>query len=440
MSSNDALARLSAALRIKTVSQLPGPDADYKAFDEYIAFIGKEFPVFSKTCELERVNGHSLLYRWPGKDKKLDPILFMAHYDVVPASDEGWKYPSFSGELAEGRVWGRGALDIKSQMTAHFEAVQTLAGEGFTPERDIWFAYGFDEEIGGASGAVKSAERFKKKGIKFAGVLDEGGIVVSGAIKNVKSPVALVGLGEKGHVDFTVTAKGAGGHSSMPPTTTAIGVLSEFIRRVEKNPMPAKLTATVLSSLKAMSVEMGTAVKLATGNTAIFGGLLAKILGGTPETNAMVRTTFAATMIQGGTAANVLPATAAANINVRLLTGDSSSDALKHLQKLGEGLDVEVGMGPAAEASPISPASGEFYGKLIENVKSFFPNAILASYLVMGGTDSRHFYGVSENVYRFTPLSVGNDEKNTMHNINESVSADGYLKMIDFFASFIRKF
>ncbi|MDR2751305.1 MAG: M20/M25/M40 family metallo-hydrolase, partial [Clostridiales bacterium] len=326
MSSNDALGRLSAALRIKTVSQLPGPDADYTAFDEYIAFIGKEFPVFTKTCELERVNGHSLLYRWPGKNPKLEPILFMAHYDVVPADDaDGWKHPAFSGEQAEGRIWGRGALDIKSQMTAHFEAAQTLVGEGFTPERDIWFAYGFDEEIGGASGAVKSAEHFKKKGIKFAGVLDEGGIVVSGAIKNVKSPVALVGLGEKGHVDFTVTARGAGGHSSMPPATTAIGVLSEYIRRVEKNPMPARLTETVLSSLKAMSVEMGTAVQLATGSPALFGGLLTKILGGTPETNAMVRTTFAATMIQGGTAANVLPATAAANINVRLLTGDSSS-------------------------------------------------------------------------------------------------------------------
>jgi carboxypeptidase PM20D1 len=204
--------------------------------------------------------------------------------------------------------------------------------------------------------------------------------------------------------------------------------------------MPAKLTDTVLSSLKAMSVEMGTAVKLAAGNPGIFGGLLAKILGGTPETNAMVRTTFAATMIQGGTAANVLPGSACANINSRLLTGDSSSDVLKHLKKLGEGLAVEVSSGPAAEASPISPSSGEFYDKLIENVKGFFPGAILAPYLVMGGTDSRHFYGVSQNVYRFTPLSVGNDEKNTMHNINESISVDGYLKMIDFFKSFIRRF
>jgi carboxypeptidase PM20D1 len=433
-----ALNRLSLALKIKTVSQLPG-FYDYAALDEYIEYIRNAFPIFSEACELTRVNRYSLNYRWKGKDSAKDPILFMAHYDVVPANDEdGWKYPAFSGEIAEGKVWGRGALDIKSQMTAHFEAVEALSRDGFSPERDIWFSYGFDEEIGGGDGALKAAEHFQSKGIRFAGVIDEGGVVITGAIKGVRSPVALIGVGEKGHVDFKATAHGSGGHSSMPPKSTAIGRIAEFIRRVEKNPMPARLTDTVLKMLRAVSAEMGGAVNAAVKAPKGLRGLVAKVLSGSPETNAMVRTTFAATMIEGGSAPNVLPLTATVNINSRLLTGDSSKAVLEYLKRLAKGLSIDVEMGECAEASPISPDSGEFYGKIEAAAKSLFPEAILAPYLVMGGTDSRHFYKVSQNVYRFTPVSLTNDEKNTMHNINESISVKNYEKMIQFFITLIK--
>jgi carboxypeptidase PM20D1 len=441
MANNKAIERFSGAIQIRTVSADDYSQTDFAPFGEFFAYIKQAFPLFFGKAEAEVINTYGLLFRIKGKDPALKPILLLAHYDVVPAGDEnGWKYPPFSGKIADGKVWGRGTLDIKSQLTAHLEAAEALIESGFTPECDLYFAYGHDEEVGGQQGAAKIALHLKEKGLRFAGVLDEGGLVVSGGIKGVKSPTALLGVAEKGRTDYIITVKGGGGHASMPPRHTALGQIAEIIRRIEENPLPAKLTTPVLTMLQSVSGEMGAAVKFAAHRPKLFGGLLKRVLAKAPETNAMIRTTFAVTQAEGSGAPNVLPNTARCVVDARLLQGDTKESVRAHLKKLCGDIPAEIETAYSSDATPESPASGDFYIKITESAGEIYPGAIITPYLVCGGTDARNYSLVCENIYRFTPAHLTNAEKDTMHNFNEAIGVDTYINMINFYKNFLRRF
>ncbi|MDR1559711.1 MAG: M20/M25/M40 family metallo-hydrolase [Clostridiales bacterium] len=435
--SDEAIRRLSRAIQIQTVSEARYEETDFKPFDEYITFLTEAYPLFFSTCEFTRISDYALLFCWKGKSAE-NPILLMAHYDVVPATESDWKYPAFSGELAEGTVWGRGTLDIKSQMLAHIEAAEALIGNGYVPKNDVWFAYGHDEEVGGGHGAKQIVAYLEKRGIRFSGVLDEGGIVLNGALKGVKPPVALVGVGEKGRTDYVITVKGKGGHASMPPKSTALGQLCEVIRRIEKNPLPARITSPVAQMLEKLAPEMGAATLFAVKNRGILGKVLTSTLSKSPETNAMIRTTFAATMAKGASASNILPSEATAIIDTRLLPGDTADSVEAHFRKLAGDIPVEITRAYQSEASNISPTSGTFYQRIEALAERFFPGAVVSPYLVLGGTDSRNYERVSDYIYRFTPLLVTNEEKNTVHNSNERISVENYTRMIEFFKELIK--
>ncbi|GHV07009.1 peptidase M20 [Clostridia bacterium] len=432
----DVIARLSRAIQIPTLSAPRYEDTDFAPFDEFLSFLAEAFPLFHATCELERVNTYALLYRWRGKDSSRVPILFTAHYDVVPAGND-WTHPAFSGALADGRVWGRGTLDIKSQLTAHMEAAEALMRQGFAPEGDVYFAYGHDEEVGGAQGAEKIVEILTRRGIRLGGVLDEGGMVVTGAIAGVKSPVALIGVAEKASNQYEITVKGNGGHSSTPPKTTALGQVAEIIRRIENNPLPARLTPPVLAMFKNISPEMGGVTEFVVKHSGIFSGVLKNTLSKSPVTNAMIRTTFAATQAKASDAVNVLPLSASVTVNVRLLSGDTVDAVTEHFKKLAAEIPVSIRVWPGEEATAISPHSGDFYERIAKHTKELYPGAIVTPYLMLGGADARKYSDICENIYRFTPISVTNAEKDTIHNRDENISVENYTRMITFFEAIL---
>lgn len=441
----EVLARLTRAITFPTVCTQEYNGTDFAPFEGFIAFLAEAYPLFHKTCSLDRVNGYALVYRWKGADPSLQPMMFTAHYDVVPVetgTEAAWKYPPFSGAAVEGRIWGRGTLDIKSQITAHMEAVETLILRGFTPKRDFYFVYGQDEETGGRNGAYKTADYFAEKGIRFEGVLDEGGFVVSGVIRGVASPLALIGVAEKGFCNYELTLEGEGGHSSMPPAHTALGNAARLIAAIESHPLPARLTAPALLLLRNIAGEMGFVTRMAVANIRLFKPLILKALSAGPATNAMVRTTFAATMARAGDAANVLPRKAQVVINVRLLPGDSVAGVETYFKEIAAKLKFPLAIRTSAGAEPsqVSPADGTVYRRLITLIGEIFPGVIASPYLVMGGTDARKYYKVCDHVYRFTPMLVTNEEKDTAHNTNESVTAANYGRMIHFFARFIEGF
>jgi carboxypeptidase PM20D1 len=322
---------------------------------------------------------------------------------------------------------------------ALMEAAEKLIKENFTPENDIYFAFGHDEEVGGTQGAKKISEYFEENNIKLDAVYDEGGLVISGAVSGVSSPIALVGTAEKGYCDVELSISAYGGHSSTPPKETALGIISKIINSIEKNPMAASLSSPVKEMLSNICHEMGFAVKMAVANLWLFKPVLFKLFSGSTSTNAMVRTTIVPTVINAGEAANVIPQNAKCIFNIRLIPGDSGSDVLNHIKNLSKRYNALLTLLTIEESSKISPTNTEGYNKLISSIKKFYPNAIPTPYLVMGGTDARKYYNVCDNIYRFTPIWITDEEKDTMHSHNESISVENYLRMIDFFEIMFKK-
>jgi len=214
---------LTEAITCRTVV-LDDGTYDTGAFDALGAMLAKRYPRLHDELQRETFNGHGLLYTWAGTDPLLDPIVLMAHQDVVPVeegTEEDWVASPFDGSVVDGKVYGRGALDCKGPLIAVFEAIEYLLERDVTPGRSVLVVSGHDEEIGGDSGAL-IAEKLRMRDVRPWFVVDEGGAVADGLLPAVKAPIALVGIAEKGFMNVRLTARGQGGHSSMPPAGTAI--------------------------------------------------------------------------------------------------------------------------------------------------------------------------------------------------------------------------
>ena len=233
---DEIVTRLSEAIQFKTISFESGTESNTDPFRDFHAFLAKSFPRVHAQLTREVVNDYSLLYTWKGKDDRLKPILLMAHIDVVPVdpdSEKLWTHAPFSGKVADGYVWGRGTMDDKVSVLGILEAVEKLLADGFQPQCTVYLAFGHDEEIGGQQGAAKIAALLSQRNVQPEFVLDEGSAITDGIIPGVAAPVAMIGIGEKGDLSLQLTVTSPGGHSSLPPSESAIGILSRAIDKVE---------------------------------------------------------------------------------------------------------------------------------------------------------------------------------------------------------------
>jgi carboxypeptidase PM20D1 len=250
---NEAAERLSHAIQFKTISHSDETQFDKAAFIDFQNYIEQAFPLVHAQLTKEIINQYSLLYTWKGQDENLKPMLLMGHLDVVPVeagTDKEWQYPPFEGRIADGYIWGRGAMDDKSSMLGILEAVEILLEEEFKPQRTIYLAFGHDEEIGGHTGAAEIAALLQSRGIELEYVLDEGLAIGEDFVPFLSRPVALVGIAEKGYVHVELSVESKGGHSSVPPSHTTIGILSAAIYKLERNPFPLELTEPIAQMLE----------------------------------------------------------------------------------------------------------------------------------------------------------------------------------------------
>ncbi|MGD8698480.1 MAG: M20/M25/M40 family metallo-hydrolase, partial [Gemmatimonadales bacterium] len=250
--------RLAGALRFETISHQDSAAFPAEEFLRFHTHLEESFPRLHAALTREVVGGYSLLYRWDGRDPSLRPLLFMAHMDVVPVepgTESEWTHPAFAGRIADGYVWGRGALDDKGTLVTQLEAIEMLLEGNFQPQRTIYLAFGHDEEVGGMRGAAAIAALLKQRGIELEFVLDEGGIVTD-AVTAVEAPVALVGVAEKGFVSLQLSVRTEGGHSSMPPPKTAVGILASAVHRLESHQMPAAIRGATAAMFDYLGPEM----------------------------------------------------------------------------------------------------------------------------------------------------------------------------------------
>ena len=421
---------LSRMIRCETISVRESGPAE--KFARYRAELEQLFPLVHERLERTLI-GDAMLFKWRGTDPARGAVVLMAHSDVVPAAGE-WDHPPFAGEIADGCVWGRGAMDTKGSLCALFNAVEELLAEGFTPPCDVYLASSNNEEIMG-DGAPNTVTWLTDHGVKLDLVLDEGGAVIEAPMPGLNGKYAMLGVLEKGYADVRFTAVSAGGHSSTPPKGTPLARLAAFVNRVEtRPPFPVKITPPVKAMFAAMAPDMAFPFRLLFGNLWLFGPLLKRVIPKVSgQAGALLHTTCAFTMAQGSDAPNVIPTEASVTANLRFMVHQGREASLQALEKLANKYGLRMEVLYACDCSPVVDVHSAGYADIRQCVREVFPEAGIAPYVMLGGTDAKHYAKVCDCALRFAPTVLTPQQLASMHARNENLSVDALARAVAFY-------
>lgn len=427
---------LSKMISIPTVSVRGSTDRT--KIDEFHTLLEEIYPNIHTKLEKIDIDG-ALLFKWKGRNCDRKPILLMSHQDVVEASGE-WKYPPFSGEIADGKIWGRGTIDTKGALCAILESVEFLLSTGFEPSCDIYVASSNNEEITG-DGAIKTVEYLYNKGIKLDLVMDEGGSVMGGMLGSDASS-AMVGIFEKGRANIKFIAHSRGGHASIPFPNNPFARLSKFMHKMEyHSPFKAKITAPVKKMYYSMAPYMPFKYRLFLGNIWLFSPILAPIMakmGG--QAGALVKTTCVFTQSEGSHGANVIPETASVTANMRFMLHEPLEKSLKKVLKIAEKHDIWMEMISGFDIPPVANMETYAYKKVVDGISHTFGDIPIIPYVMLAGTDARHYTKICDCVLRFVPLTMTDSQMKSAHAINENLDISSLARGVNFYVDFIKNY
>ena len=436
--SDKATRDLAEMIKCKTISHRNSDEDDESEFLKFEKLLPELFPKVFATCSFEKVGNRGLLIRWQGKSPDA-PSVFMSHYDVVSVEAADWQKPAFDGILEDGFLWGRGTLDTKGTLNGILQAAELLISEGFVPNNDVYFAFGGNEEVSG-DGSYGIVQLFKQRGITPGLVLDEGGAVCTGVFPGVKKPIALIGTGEKGQLNIQYTVKGGGGHSSSPKANSPIIRLSRACLNVEKSSFKYTLSSPTAQLFNTAGRHSNFLYRMIFANQWIFGGVLgiySKLAGG--EFNAIVRTTTAFTQMSGSKGQNVIPAVATMVSNHRIIPGENVESVVAHVTKAVNDENVKVSVINGVDPSVISRTDCEAYERVRSTVAETWQDTIVTPYLMVAGSDSRHWGEISDKVYRFSAMALSKEERGMIHGNDERIPVETIVRTVEFFARIMKK-
>ncbi|KAI0205213.1 peptidase family M20/M25/M40 [Astrocystis sublimbata] len=475
---NDTVEHVAGAVRIPTPSFDDigpiGEDPRWETMYTLADYLKSTFPLVHSTLALEKVNTHGLLYTWQGTNASLLPTVFMAHQDVVPVAEATigqWTHPPFSGLFDGKYIWGRGASDCKNSLVGILEAVELLINAGFVPKRTIVLSFGFDEEISGRRGAGQLAEvligRYGKDGA--AVIIDEG----SGFAGSWGSTFALPGVAEKGYIDVEIIVRMPGGHSSIPPAHSGIGVASELVTLIEANPYkshfhPENPFLGLLECGNAYSPEFPSSLKkhMPWKEPSCPAKKDKLALVAAEEGDAvkyLFTTSIAVDVISGGVKNNALPERTRVIVNHRVNIGDQVSDVKAKLTHLAHKVaskhnltvqaftddpeiptSIKLSSGHNLEPAPVTPTITEGvtpYGILSGTTRALYGKTMLiAPALMTGNTDTRYYWDLTKHIFRFNP---GFDPENGfglggIHTVDEKLSVNAHIALVKWYSMFVR--
>ncbi|KQQ93736.1 hypothetical protein ASF62_05915 [Leifsonia sp. Leaf325] len=441
--------RPGIADRLSRLVQLPTVSAELETrgkapFDGVESLLRELYPLVHEHLAFEKITEFGMLYRWagsggPGAGSANEPVILMAHYDVVPVDEtDPWTYPPFDGTVADGHVWGRGTLDDKGELVLILDAVENLLAAGFTPARDVYLSFGGNEETFGDA-ARTIASTLKGRGIRPWLVLDEGGAVTDAPLPFIPLVTAVVGVAEKGALTVRLDARGEPGHASAPPRETATTRLALAVRRINRHgfrPHFPRAARTMFRVFRENTTGRPRAIVSALlAVPPLTARLFARLAG---DAGAMVRTTVAVTMLDGGTAANVLPSQASATLNIRIAVGETVAGSVARIRHLIRGLDITVTVLEGDDPSPESSTENAQFALIRDAVGVAYPEAVTAPYVQMSATDGRHFHRFSPATYRFAPLMMTGVQRASIHGVDEHVSIDSLERGERFYAALLR--
>lgn len=441
--SDDAVvAALQALVRIPTVSSVPNVDATISAdaFERLIATLATSFPLLHERLTLHRVRQHSLLFHWQGRSTS-DPVVLMAHSDVVPVDESAqWRHPAFGAEIHDGAIWGRGTLDDKGALVGICAAVERLLARGFVPARDIWLSFGASEEVSGPD-APAAVEELRGRGVTPWFVLDEGGAIAHDAFPGVSPPLGVIGVSEKGTTTIELRAEGRGGHSSTPAPNGPTTRIARAVVRLERRQFTATLPEPTMEMLARLAPHAPLLVRPLFANARRLQPLVVHaLLAAGAEAAALVRTTMAVTTLSGSPAVNVIASTATAGVNLRILVGDTVASATEHVRKAVADDSITLRLTDANEPSPVSPYDHDAAFELLTaTISEVFVDAVPTPYVMMAATDSRFFSAICPRVYRFTPFRMGKPQRESIHSYDEHLGVEDFLAGIRWYTRLIER-
>lgn len=426
--------KLSEMVKFDTTSH-----ANVHEEEKFLGFhevLEKLFPLVHKNLEKTVIDGN-LLYYWKGKNSE-KPILLMSHQDVVPAEGT-WKHEPFSGDIAEGKVWGRGTADTKASVMAFFQAAEELLKEGYVPECDVYLASSCTEEWAG-DGAPKIVGELKRRGVRLFLVCDEGGGIITDPIGGIKGNFAMVGVFEKGKADVKFTARSNGGHASTPGQNTPIPRLAAFVNEFEKHPpFRRKFSPEVSAMFQSLAPYASFGLKLVFGNLWFFGPILKPILGKiSAQAGAMIQTTIGFTMQTGSDAYNVLPQEATLGANMRFIPHQGEKESLAIVKRLADKYDLEMEVVHSNDYTKPVDIHGEAFRQVEEVIEQTFPGLPSSPYVMTGATDAQFYQEICPNCIRFAPVIFGPEQMKGMHGINENIEYNCLPGAVKFYRNLIK--
>ena len=432
---------LSGMVKIPTVSHADPTKTDFTVFDAFHDYLARTYPLIHRILEKKVLGRATLLFRWKAIKPSKPPVLLMAHQDVVPAGDASrWKYPPFSGEIAEGYVWGRGSIDCKSVLLAEMEAVETLIAASFKPDFDIYLAFNANEEVQAQeNGAQLVVEYLRLKGVKLGCVFDEGGAFVSGSSLGFEGYIGNVAIGEKASQDYEIYQESDGGHSMAPGQGTALGAVAKAAATIEANPLPYRLTTTVRQQLKALASLMEGKRSEIYRHPDEHLRELGELAQKDKWLDSLLHTTFALTMAYASAQSNILPERAGIIMNCRALEGDTADGLLKYFRSL---IAPEVSIKLVAGKNPLPSTStaGRPYSLISATARAIYgANIIIVPGLLAGGTDAKHYTAICDNVFRFTGF-IKDDRWGCSHQIDERIPCDALESSIKFYLEYLNRY
>ncbi len=426
--------KLSAMVQCDTTSH-----AGVAETEKFLAFhkeLERLFPLVHRDLEKTVIDGN-LLFRWKGRTDAA-PIVLMSHQDVVPAEDE-WLHPPFSGDIADGKVWGRGAFDTKASLMAFFQAAEELLAENYVPQCDVYLASSCTEEWAG-DGAPKLVAELQRRGVRPFLVIDEGGGIITDPIGGVKGNFAMVGVFEKGKADVRFTARSSGGHASAPEKNSPIARLSAFVHEVEtKPPFRRKFLPEVKAMFRRLAPYAPFRLRLVMGNLWLFGPVMKRAMPAiSAQAAAMLQTTIAFTMQSGSDACNVLPQEATVSANLRFIPHQGEGESLELVRKLADKHGLEMEVIHSSDYTPPVDIHGPAFLQVEQIIEKTFPGLPVCPYVMTGATDASFYQAICDSCIRFAPVVAGPEQMAGMHGLNENMGVDCLPGAVDFYKNLIR--
>lgn len=409
--------KLAQMIRYDTTSHPHTDEAEkFRGFHRVLESL---FPLVHQKLEKTEIDGNLLFY-WKGECRE-KPILLMSHQDVVPA-EGSWTHAPFSGDIADGKVYGRGASDTKCSVMAFFEAVEELLAEGYTPPVDVYLASSCTEEWAG-DGALKIVAELQRRGVELFLLCDEGGGIIRDPIAGVRGNFAMVGIFEKGKGDVKFTARSTGGHASAPAKNTPIARLAAFVNEVENHsPFRKKLMPEVAAMFEALAPYASFGLRLVFGNLWLFRPLLTAVLPKlSAQAGAMLQTTIAFTMQSGSDAYNVIPQEATLGANMRFIPHQGEQESLAIITKLARKHGLETEVLHANDYTEPVDIHGEAFTLFTQVIADTFPGLPTSPYVMTGATDAQFYQPICKNCLRFAPVIYGPEQMKGMHGLNENI-------------------